>query len=55
MTKAEIKTLFKTLSLEDQQETLMELNMMKSEILRRVNEGREVPVEKLVFVMSPDG
>ena len=34
---------------------LMELNMMKSEILRRVNEGREVPVEKLVFVMSPDG
>ena len=34
---------------------LMELNMMKGEILHRVNEGREVPVEKLVFVMSPDG
>jgi len=34
---------------------LMELNMMKGEILRRVNEGREVPVEKLVFVMSPEG
>lgn len=34
---------------------LMELNMMKSEILRRVNEGREVPVEKLVFVLSPEG
>ncbi|UCC24377.1 MAG: DUF721 domain-containing protein [Gemmatimonadales bacterium] len=34
---------------------LMELNMMKGEILQRVNEGREVPVEKLVFVMSPDG
>ncbi len=33
---------------------LMELNMMKSEILRRVNEGREVPIEKLVFVLSPD-
>jgi predicted nucleic acid-binding Zn ribbon protein len=33
---------------------LMELNMMKSEILRRVNEGREVPVDKLVFVMSPE-
>jgi predicted nucleic acid-binding Zn ribbon protein len=34
---------------------LMELNMMKGEILRRVNAGREVPVEKLVFVMSPEG
>lgn len=34
---------------------LMELNMMKGEILRRVNEGREVAVEKLVFVMSPEG
>ncbi|MDT8341969.1 MAG: DUF721 domain-containing protein [Longimicrobiales bacterium] len=34
---------------------LMELNLMKGEILRRVNEGRDVPVEKLVFVMSPDG
>lgn len=34
---------------------LMELNMMKSEILQRVNEGREVPVEKLVFVLSPEG
>lgn len=33
---------------------LMELNMMKSEILQRVNEGRDVPVEKLVFVMSPE-
>jgi len=34
---------------------LMELNMMKGEILRRVNDGRDVPVEKLVFVMSPEG
>ena len=34
---------------------LMELNMMKGEILRRVNEGREVPVDKIVFVMSPEG
>jgi len=34
---------------------LMELNMMKGEILERINRGREVPVEKLVFVMSPEG
>ena len=34
---------------------LMELNMMKRQILRRVNEGRDVPVDNLVFVMSPDG
>jgi predicted nucleic acid-binding Zn ribbon protein len=34
---------------------LMELNMMKGEILRRVNEDRDVTVEKLVFVMSPEG
>lgn len=33
---------------------LMELNMMKKEILERLNQGREVPVEKLVFVMSPE-
>jgi predicted nucleic acid-binding Zn ribbon protein len=32
---------------------LMELNMMKREILRRLNEDRTVPVEKLVFVLSP--
>jgi predicted nucleic acid-binding Zn ribbon protein len=32
---------------------LMELNMMKSEILTRLNQGREVPLEKLVFVLSP--
>jgi predicted nucleic acid-binding Zn ribbon protein len=34
---------------------LMELNMMKGEILRRVNQDRDVAVEKLVFVMSPEG
>ena len=33
---------------------LMELNMMKGEILRRLNEGLEIPIEKLVFVLSPD-
>ena len=33
---------------------LMELNMMKRQILRRVNEGRDVPVDNLVFVMSPE-
>jgi predicted nucleic acid-binding Zn ribbon protein len=32
---------------------LMELNMMKSEILMRLNQGREAPLEKLVFVLSP--
>lgn len=32
---------------------LMELNMMKSEILKRLNQGREAPLEKLVFVLSP--
>ena len=32
---------------------LMELNLMKEEILRRVNEGREeAPIEKIVFVLS---
>ena len=34
---------------------LMELNMMKDEILQRVNAGRGVRIEKLVFVLSPDG
>jgi len=34
---------------------LMELNMMKGEILRRLNRDRDVPIEKLVFVMSPEG
>jgi predicted nucleic acid-binding Zn ribbon protein len=33
---------------------LMELNMMKREILERLNQDRTVPVEKLVFVMSPE-
>ena len=33
---------------------LMELNMMKGDILQRVNEGRDVPVEQLVFVLSPE-
>ena len=34
---------------------LMELNLMKSEILRRVNEGRtEALIEKLVFVLAED-
>lgn len=32
---------------------LMELNMMKGAVLERVNEGRDVPLEKLVFVLSP--
>ena len=34
---------------------LMELNMMKGEILERVNAGRDIPIEKLVFVLSPEG
>lgn len=35
---------------------LMELNMMKGEILARVNDGRdEAPVEKLVLVLSQEG
>lgn len=35
---------------------LMELNMMKGEILRRVNAGLEdAPLEKLVFVLSEEG
>ena len=34
---------------------LMELNMMKGEILARVNAGRDIPIEKLVFVLSPEG
>lgn len=34
---------------------LMELNLVKTEILRRVNEGRtEGIIEKLVFVLSED-
>ena len=34
---------------------LMELNLMKGEILQRVNEGRqEALIEKLVFVLSED-
>ena len=34
---------------------LMELNLMKEEILRRVNEGREEAlIEKIVFVLSED-
>ena len=34
---------------------LMELNLMKGEILRRVNEGRqEALIEKLVFVLAED-
>ena len=34
---------------------LMELNMMKGEILRRLNASRpEAPLEKLVFVLSQD-
>lgn len=35
---------------------LMELNMMKGEILRRLNQGREeASLETLVFVLSEDG
>ena len=34
---------------------LMELNLMKDEIIRRVNEGREEAlIEKIVFVLSED-
>ena len=34
---------------------LMELNLMKKEILRRVNEGRkEALIEKIVFVLAED-
>jgi predicted nucleic acid-binding Zn ribbon protein len=34
---------------------LMELNLMKEEILRRVNEGRrEALIEKIVFVLAED-
>lgn len=34
---------------------LMELNLMKDEILRRVNEGRtEARIEKIVFVLGED-
>lgn len=34
---------------------LMELNLMKNEILRRVNEGRrEARIEKIVFVLAED-
>ena len=31
---------------------LMELNMMKGEFLRRVNEGREARIERIVFVLG---
>jgi predicted nucleic acid-binding Zn ribbon protein len=32
---------------------LMELNMMRTEILRRVNEGREqAPIDRIVFVLG---
>jgi hypothetical protein len=32
---------------------LMELNLMKREILTRLNEGRgDAPIEKLVFVLA---
>jgi predicted nucleic acid-binding Zn ribbon protein len=35
---------------------LMELNMMKGEILTRLNRGHEdAPLEKLVFVLSEEG
>ncbi len=35
---------------------LMELNMIKGEILSRLNEGHEdAPLEKLVFVLSEEG
>jgi len=34
---------------------LMELNMMKGRILERLNRDRNVPLDKLVFVLSPDG
>jgi predicted nucleic acid-binding Zn ribbon protein len=34
---------------------LMELNMMKREILGRVNRGLDAKLEKLVFVLSPTG
>lgn len=34
---------------------LMELNMMKGRILDRLNADRDVPLEKLVFVLSPEG
>jgi predicted nucleic acid-binding Zn ribbon protein len=34
---------------------LMELNLMKEEILRRVNEGRaEARIERIVFVLAED-
>ena len=34
---------------------LMELNLMKEEILRRINEGREeAPMETIVFVLAED-
>ena len=34
---------------------LMELNMMKGEILKRLNRDLETEVERLVFVLSPEG
>lgn len=35
---------------------LMELNMMKGQILERLNRDRDdAPLEKLVFVLSPEG
>jgi predicted nucleic acid-binding Zn ribbon protein len=34
---------------------LMELNMMKGEILKRLNRDLETEVDRLVFVLSPEG
>ena len=34
---------------------LMELNMMKGEILGRLNRDLETKIDKLVFVLSPEG
>jgi len=33
----------------------MELNMMKGEILGRLNRDLETKIDKLVFVLSPEG
>ena len=34
---------------------LMELNMMKREILGRLNQDLETEIDRLVFVLSPEG
>lgn len=35
---------------------LMELNLMKREILARLNEGRsDAPIERIIFVLSENG